>query len=51
MKNIEMLRQQINHLIIQARNDIYTLSTLSDMNMKPPNFATIMGFTIYDSFS
>lgn len=35
MKNIELLRQQINHLVTQSRNDLYTLSTLSDMNTKP----------------
>lgn len=35
MQNIEMIRMQINHLVTQARHDIYTLSTLSDTSMKP----------------
>lgn len=30
-----MLRQQLNHLVTQAQNDIYTLSTLGDQSQKP----------------
>lgn len=35
MRNIEMIRMQLNFLVTQARQDIYTLSTLSDNSMKP----------------
>ncbi|MBM7621237.1 putative heme/steroid binding protein [Bacillus tianshenii] len=30
-----MLRQQLNHLVTQARYDLYTLSNLNDQSMKP----------------
>lgn len=35
MQNTEMLRMQINHLVTQARHDIYTLSALNDKSVKP----------------
>ncbi|MDQ0246810.1 putative heme/steroid binding protein [Bacillus fengqiuensis] len=34
MQSIELLRLQLNHLVTQARHDIYTLSTLNDSSMK-----------------
>lgn len=34
MKNIELLRLQLNHLINQARHDIYMLSSISDATIK-----------------
>ncbi|HYK71746.1 MAG TPA: cytochrome b5 domain-containing protein [Pseudoneobacillus sp.] len=34
MYNIELLRLQLNHLVTQARQDIYMLSTLNDHAMK-----------------
>ncbi|MDS9470959.1 cytochrome b5 domain-containing protein [Sporosarcina pasteurii] len=34
MQNIEMIRMQLNHLVTQARYDIYMLSTLNDPSMK-----------------
>lgn len=34
MQNPELLRLQLNHLVTQARYDIYTLSTLQDSSMK-----------------
>ncbi|WP_442598302.1 cytochrome b5 domain-containing protein [Neobacillus sp. D3-1R] len=34
MYNIELLRLQLNHLVTQARQDIYMLSTLNDQAMK-----------------
>lgn len=34
MHNIELLRLQLNHLVTQARHDIYLLSNLSDSTMK-----------------
>jgi len=35
MKNTELLRLQLNHLVTQARHDIYMLSTMNDQTMKP----------------
>ncbi|WP_071394771.1 cytochrome b5 domain-containing protein [Bacillus tuaregi] len=35
MQNIEMIRMQIHFLVTQARQDLYTLSTLNDASMKP----------------
>ncbi|MGF3106146.1 cytochrome b5 domain-containing protein [Rossellomorea sp. DUT-2] len=34
MESIEMIRTQINHLVTQSRQDLYTLSTLSDPSRK-----------------
>jgi membrane-associated progesterone receptor component len=34
MDSIEMIRMQINHLVTQSRQDLYTLSTLSDPSRK-----------------
>lgn len=33
-----MIRMQLNHLVTQARHDIYTLSTLSDTSLKQQLF-------------
>ncbi|MED1601169.1 cytochrome b5 domain-containing protein [Alkalihalophilus marmarensis] len=35
MRNTELIRQQLNHLVTQARYDILTLSTLTDERLKP----------------
>jgi len=35
MESIEMIRMQINHLVTQSRQDLYTLSNLSDPSRKP----------------
>lgn len=34
MESIEMIRMQVNHLVTQSRQDLYTLSTLSDPSRK-----------------
>ncbi|WP_108669120.1 cytochrome b5 domain-containing protein [Peribacillus acanthi] len=34
MQNTDLLRLQLNHLVTQARHDIYTLSTLNDSSKK-----------------
>lgn len=34
MQNIELLRLQMNHLVTQARHDIYTLSSQDDSSVK-----------------
>ncbi|WP_261179457.1 hypothetical protein [Anaerobacillus sp. CMMVII] len=34
MQNIEMIRLQLNHLITQARHDIYSLSSIDDLSKK-----------------
>ncbi|MGM0752583.1 MAG: cytochrome b5 domain-containing protein [Bacillota bacterium] len=34
MDSIEMIRMQVNHLVTQSRQDLYTLSTLSDPSRK-----------------
>ncbi|WP_216828477.1 cytochrome b5 domain-containing protein [Alkalihalobacterium elongatum] len=36
MQNIELVRLQLNHLVTQARQDIYTLSTTHDQTKKYP---------------
>lgn len=36
MQSIELIRLQLNHLVTQARHDIYILSTLNDLSMKQP---------------
>ncbi|MBM7647456.1 putative heme/steroid binding protein [Bacillus ectoiniformans] len=36
MQNTELIRLQLNHLVTQARYDIYTLSTMQDYSMKQP---------------
>lgn len=34
MNNTELIRLQLNHLVTQARHDLYTLSRTSDFHMK-----------------
>ncbi len=34
MRNIELLRLQLNHLVTQARNDLYILATMNDSPYK-----------------
>jgi membrane-associated progesterone receptor component len=34
MESIEMIRMQVNHLVTQSRQDLHTLSTLSDPSQK-----------------